>query len=103
MEDSLIITYDSCPPDAPTLMVARKDKFDMTILNKFQDRDAFGMYHLLTGGATIEFNKGMNEVIFQLKCIKEHLKFVSKTTDNSVDFDIQVLDGCITEVEKWLV
>lgn len=103
MEDSLIITYDSCPPDVPTLIVARKDKYDMTMLNKFQDKDAFGIYHLLTGDGTIEWNKGINETIFQLKCIKEHLKFVSQTTDKSVDFDIKVLDWCISEVEKWIV
>lgn len=103
MEDCLVVSYDNCPLDVPTLIVGRRDKNDMTMLNKFQGNEAFGIYHLLTGGATIEFNKGINEVIFQLKCIKEHLKFVSKTTDKSVDFDTQVLDGCIAEIEKWIV
>lgn len=41
----------------------------------------------------------INEIIFQLKCIKEHLKFISLTTDKSVDFDIQVLNGCISQLE----
>lgn len=46
-----------------------------------------------------EDNKIINEIIFQLKCIKEHLKFISRTTDKSIDFDIQVLDGCIAQLE----
>lgn len=53
--------------------------------------------------ATADWNNGMSEVIFQLQCVKEHLKFVSKTIDKSVDFDTQVLDGCIAEIEKWTV
>ena len=103
MRDSLIIDYDNYSPDATTLIVARKDKYDMTILSKFQGNEAFGIYNLPTGWTTIEFNKGIHEIIFQLKCIKEHLKFVSQTTDKSVDFDMNVLDGCITEIENWLV
>lgn len=42
----------------------------------------------------------MEETLFQLKCIKEHLKFVSETTDKSVDFDIKVLDGCINQIKN---
>lgn len=53
MEDRLIIAYDICPPDAPTLMVARANKCDMTILNKLQGDQAVGAYHLLTGGADL--------------------------------------------------
>lgn len=53
-EDSLVITYDNCPPDVPTLIVARKDKYDMTILNKIQGDEAFGIYHYLTGGAGLK-------------------------------------------------
>ena len=44
----------------------------------------------------------MEETLFQLKCIKEHLKFVSETTDKSVDFDIKALDGCINQIENGL-
>ena len=44
MEDSLIITYDNCPPDAPTLIVARKDKYDMTMLKIVHGDEAFGIY-----------------------------------------------------------
>lgn len=54
MNDSLIISYDNCPPDFSTLIVARKDKYDMTILNKFQGDEAFGIYHYLTGGAELK-------------------------------------------------
>lgn len=44
-------------------------------------------------------NYDIDEIMFQLKCVQEHLKFISRTTDKSVDFDIQVLDGCITQLE----
>lgn len=53
MEDSLIIAYDSCPPDFQTLIVARKYGHDMAILNKIQGDAAFGIYHYLTGGAEL--------------------------------------------------
>lgn len=53
MEDKLSIVYDCCPPDVSTLIVARKDKYDMTILNKIQGDKALGIYHLLTGGAEL--------------------------------------------------
>lgn len=42
----------------------------------------------------------MKEIIFQLNCIKEHLKHISKTTDKSVDFDIDVLEGCVSQLEN---
>ena len=54
MEDKLLIAYDSCPPDVPTLIVARKDKHDMTMLNKIQGDEAFGIYHYLTGGEELK-------------------------------------------------
>lgn len=54
MSDSLIISYDNFCPDVPTLIVARKDGCDYTILNKFQGDEAFGIYHLLTGGAELK-------------------------------------------------
>ena len=54
MEDTLIITYDNCPPDVPTLIVARKDKYDVTMLKKIQCDEAFGIYHYLTGGADLK-------------------------------------------------
>ena len=53
MNDSLIIVYDSCPPDVPTLIVARKDKIDMTMLNKIQGDSAFRVYNYLTGGSEL--------------------------------------------------
>lgn len=42
----------------------------------------------------------MEEIIFQLKCIKEHLDFISKNEDKSVNFDVQVLDTCISQLEE---
>lgn len=40
----------------------------------------------------------MDEIIEQLGCVKRHLKWI-KTECDSVDFDIDVLEGCITQLE----
>ncbi len=40
----------------------------------------------------------MNEIIYQLKCVKNHLDFI-KTEYNPVDFDVSVLESCITQLE----
>lgn len=53
MEDKLIIAYDNCPPDVPTLIVARTNKCDMTILKTIQGDEAFGVYCYLTDGADL--------------------------------------------------
>lgn len=53
-ENSLIVTYDYCSPDAPTLCIARKEKDKVRILNTIQGDAAFGMYHYLTGGAELK-------------------------------------------------
>lgn len=52
-EDSLIVTYDCCSPDAPTLCIARKEKDKVKVLNTIQGDEAFGIYHYLTGGANL--------------------------------------------------
>ena len=57
MEDSLIISYDSCPPDVPTLIVAKKIGQDFSVLNKIQGDAAFGIYCYLTGGAELKSTK----------------------------------------------
>lgn len=49
MEDRLIIAYDNCPPDIPTLIVARSNKYDMTILKTVQGKEATGLYYYLLG------------------------------------------------------
>lgn len=41
----------------------------------------------------------MKEVIYQLKCIKNHLDFI-KTGYIPVDFDIKVLEACISKLEE---
>lgn len=41
----------------------------------------------------------MDEIIFQLKCIREHLNFI-KTECPSVAFDIGVLNTCISQLQK---
>ena len=54
MGDCLIVTYDCCLPDAPTLCVARKKGNDFVIFKTLYDDEAFGMYHYLTGGTEIK-------------------------------------------------
>lgn len=49
MEDKLIVVYDNCPPDVPALVVTRKDKHNITILNTFTDDEAIEMYNKLVG------------------------------------------------------
>ena len=53
MEDSLIITYDNCPPDVPTLMIARRERNKIRVLNTIQGDEAYGMYHYLIGGVEL--------------------------------------------------
>lgn len=48
-DDSLIVTYDSCPPDVPTLCVARQEGNKVKILNTIQGDVAFGIYEYLKG------------------------------------------------------
>lgn len=54
MEDNFIVTYDSNYPDVPTLVVARKNNDDITIVNEFQGDLAFGVYCLLTDMAMLQ-------------------------------------------------
>lgn len=52
-EDGLIVTYDVCASDTPTLCVGRKDGNQVKIINTIQGDQAVGAYHLLTGGADL--------------------------------------------------
>lgn len=52
--NSLIVTYDCCPPDAPTLCIARKEKEKVRVLNTIQGDQAFGMYCYLTSYAELK-------------------------------------------------
>lgn len=98
--DCLLVGYDHSS-DGTALTVARNENGVVRVLNTIYDDVAFGIYEYLKGNAFITTNnEKVEEIIFQLKCIKEHLKFVSQTTDKSVDFDIQVLDGCIARLEE---
>ena len=54
MKDCLIVSYDNCAPGLPTLIVGRRDKYDMTMLNKIRGDEAFGMYCYLTGYAELK-------------------------------------------------
>lgn len=57
ISDTLMIFYDSCPPDAPTLCVAKEAEKGFFVLNKIQGDEAFGIYHYLTGGAELKNSK----------------------------------------------
>lgn len=70
-EDSLIVTYDHCSPNVPTLCVARKDGDKVKVLNSIQGEVAFGMYHYLTSGAYL-VNK---EIIRCRDCNVPHNKW----------------------------
>lgn len=70
-ENSLIVTYDHCSPDAPTLCIARKEGDKVRVLNTIQGDIAFGMYHYLTGGAELK-NK---EIIRCRDCDVPHNKW----------------------------
>ena len=96
--DCLLVGYNYSAGE-PILTVGRNESENFRILNTIRGDAAFGIYEYLKGNAFIRHNEKTNEIVFQLKCIKEHLKFVSQTTDKSVDFDIQVLDGCISQLE----
>lgn len=54
MEDRLIVTYDNCPPDVPTLMIFRNNKDYVDVLKSIHGDEAFGIYHYLTGGAELK-------------------------------------------------
>lgn len=97
-DDNLIVAYDCSSSDTPTLCVARPNKGRINVLNTIQGNVAMGLYHLLTNTAVLKDNGKIDEVIFQLKCIKEHLKFLSETVD--VRFDMEVLNGCIEQLES---
>lgn len=53
-EDSFIVTYDCCSPDAPTLCVARKERNKVKVLNTIQGDEALYGYAWLTGFATMK-------------------------------------------------
>ncbi|MDD5980166.1 MAG: hypothetical protein PUC23_03540 [bacterium] len=100
--DCLIVGYDYSS-DGNALTIAREENGRVRVLNTIQGDVAFAVYHLLVGNGIIKENKTAEEIMFQLKCIKEHLKFISQTTDKSVDFDIKVLDGCISQIETQIL
>ena len=48
-----------------------------------------------------ENKKYIEDTIFQLKCIKEHLSWLLKNTDeNNIEYDISVLDTCVKNLDK---
>ena len=64
--------------------IENPEKFKQEILTKIEDR-----------------KKIMEDTIFQLKCIKEHLKWLLKSIDeDGIEFDITVLDTCIDNLNK---
>ncbi len=53
-DDCLIVTYDYCHSDVPTLCIAREEKDKVMVLNTIQGDQAFGMYYYLTGYAELK-------------------------------------------------
>lgn len=76
MEDRLMVTYDLNDMDISALVVYRESNEKITIVNQIQGDTASLIYYLLTDMAILNNNKTIDEVLFQLKCIKEHLKFI---------------------------
>lgn len=57
-DDCLIVTYDYCHSDVPTLCIARREKNGIRVLNTIQGNEAFGMYFYLTGNAELKEKQG---------------------------------------------
>lgn len=53
-DDCLIVTYDYCHSDVPTLCIAREERDKVRVLNTIQGDQAFGMYYYLTGNAELK-------------------------------------------------
>ena len=84
MEDRLIISYDNCPPDVPTLIVARRDKYDTTMLKKIQGDEAFGVYHYLTGGAELKSTRDIPKKPIHIH--EEHSEHLwQRNADGTID------------------
>lgn len=103
MEDRLMVTYNQNDMDIPALVVYRESNGRAAVVSQIQGDTASLIYYLLTDMASLSNNKTIDEVVFQLKCVKEHLKFIYQTTEESVNFDIQVLDTCIFMLEDCMV
>jgi hypothetical protein len=58
VSDNLIVTYDSCTPDVPTLCVARNKGDKVEVLNIIQGDVAFGIYAYLLGNARLLDRRG---------------------------------------------
>ena len=62
MGDLLIVSYDNCSSDTPTLVVARREAVrgidKIRTVNTIQGDQAVGAYHLLTGGAELMQSHG---------------------------------------------
>lgn len=54
MEDYLMVSYDYCSSDSPTLCVARKENGRVRVLNTIRGNDAIFGYAWLTGLATLK-------------------------------------------------
>ena len=90
MTDSLILIYDNCPPDVPTLMVARRDKYDMTFLKNIQGDEAYKIYDYLSGNVD---DRLVGQVIKELKRQEVPVHIIKKVVDS--------LCQCIIENTKY--
>ena len=68
-DDCLIVTYDYCYPDVPTLCIAREEKDKVMVLNTIQGDEALAGYAWLTGFATLkERSKSKKKRKYYRKC-----------------------------------
>ena len=51
MLEGLLISYEDCPPDVATLVVAKTEADRIKIVNTLKGSVASELYHYLTGGA----------------------------------------------------
>ena len=54
MEDYLMVSYDYCSSDAPTLCIARKENGSVRVLNTIRGDEAVFGYAWLIGLATLK-------------------------------------------------
>lgn len=100
VEDKLIISYDNCPPDVPTLIVARKDKYDATMLNKFQGDEAFGIYTYLTGGADLKSAREIPKKPIHIH--EEYPEHLWKQNEEPCVVYKDICPTCGKELGRWL-
>ena len=107
-EDCFVVTYDfGTKTDPPVLSVSRMAKTDAGRdcyygVNTITGDKAFYVYALLTGCADLR-DKGaekIKDILPHLKCIIEHIMLLSRGDSGSLDFNVKMLERCISRLEE---